>query len=124
MNSPDENSAQQALIERIGRLRRYVRDRTPARFRHLVSADDVLQELCIAAHAEFAAVRADRPDALDRWLMTLAKRKMVDTLRAIRCSKRGGTEAFVIDGKSRMTSLTTLFARLQSPRKSPSREVG
>jgi RNA polymerase sigma-70 factor, ECF subfamily len=123
MNPSASPPAQRVLVERIDSLRDSIQRRIPLRFRALVSADDVLQDVWIAAHAQFEAVHAASPGAIDRWLETIARRKLIDALRAARADKRGGAQRFVVNAQRRMTSFSMLFARLQSPQRTPSRDV-
>src|SRR5262249_33357922 len=117
------NSAHQALVERIKLLHHFVRFRIPQRFKHLVSADDILQEVWIAAHAQFEQMQSRGPAELDRWLMAIAKRELIDALRAARASRHEKAAAHLARADQRMTSYTGLFSRLQARAKTPSREL-
>jgi len=110
------------LLPRVGQLRRYVQRQIPNRLRALLSADDILQEVWIAAYRTVESFTPDGPDALDRWLTTIAKSKVVDAIRAARRRKRGGDRRQIRNVARRLTSFTELFARIRSPQKTPSSE--
>jgi RNA polymerase sigma-70 factor (subfamily 1) len=122
MDQHDRKSMQQLLIDRIERLHGYVQRQIPPRFQPLISADDILQEVWIAAYQAIDGLKGKGDDEVDRWLTTITKRKLIDTLRAIRASKRGDGKQFADDTERRMTSFCDLFTILAAPENTPSRE--
>jgi RNA polymerase sigma factor (sigma-70 family) len=80
-----------ALLQRVAPdVRRAIRADLPARWRHLLTADDVLQQSFVDAFHDFAGFAGDSPAALRRWLMRIAKRNLLDAVRAVESEKRGG----------------------------------
>jgi RNA polymerase sigma-70 factor (ECF subfamily) len=118
-----EATLHEVLLPRIEGLRAHVRRKIPRRFRHVVGVDDVLQNVWIAAYRTVANFRERGPDSIDRWLTTIASTKLVDALRMARRVKRGGDRQLLHDSGARLTSMSGLFARLQSPQRTPSREM-
>jgi RNA polymerase sigma-70 factor (ECF subfamily) len=118
-----ERDLRHALIDRVEALRVYVEMKIPERLKFTIPADDILQEVWVAAHAGIADFQPDGPNALDRWLLTITNNRLIDAFRAARTIKRGGETRCVRDAHRRMHSFCTLFARLRSPGKTPSREV-
>jgi RNA polymerase sigma factor (sigma-70 family) len=114
---------QAELLARAETLRRYIQGKIPARFRAVIPAEDVLQEVWIAALRSFSRFRPGRPDALDRWLMGITNHKLLDALKAAGRLKRGGGAPLAHGAGNRRTSLADLFARVASPGKTPSRDV-
>ena len=112
----------QELMLRVGQLRRYVDRGIPSRLRAVVSADDILQEVWVAAYRTVSAFTPDDADAVERWLVTIAKSKVVDAVRSARRLKRGGDRRHLREAQQSFTSCTDLFARIQSPQKTPSGE--
>lgn len=112
----------QVLLPRVGQLRRYVHRQIPSRLRAMVSADDILQEVWIGAYRTVPSFTPDVPDAVERWLATIAKSKVVDAIRTARRLKRGGDRRQIRNIAQRLTSFTELFARIRSPQKTPSSE--
>ncbi len=113
-----------AILPRIGSLRRYVTRKVPDRFRASVSPDDILQETWIAAFRSISTFVPDGPDALDRWLTKIATTKLIDAVRTARAVRNGGDRRFVRNAQHRMASFGDLFARIQSRQRTPSSEVG
>jgi RNA polymerase sigma factor (sigma-70 family) len=82
----------------------------PRRRRSALSEDDVLQQTWVDAFCDFQAFVATLPRegerpaaedhaALGRWLVTLARRNLVDALRMLDAEKRGGRRGQVgLDG--------------------------
>jgi len=118
-----EAELQELLLTRANRLHRQAARKIPPRFKSVISAEDVLQEVSIAAFRGLPSFRADRPDAFDRWMTTLVERKVVDACRAARTLKRGGGHGTVKDKRSRASSFVDLFDRVVSSGRTPSREV-
>jgi len=112
------------LLPRVAQLRRYVDRKIPGRLSATVSADDILQEVWMAAYRTASTFRPDGPNAIERWLTTIAKSKLVDAIRNARRLKRGGDRRCLRDARERLASFTELFARIQSPQKTPSGEFG
>jgi RNA polymerase sigma-70 factor, ECF subfamily len=111
------------LVPRIHKLRRYVEKSIPSRFSPTLSADDILQEVWIAAYRTLESFEPRGPDAVDRWLARIADSKITDALRAARRIKRGGDLQRIRNVSARLTSFCDLFSRLASPQKTPSSEV-
>ena len=109
----------QILYERSADLHAYVDRGIPPRFRGIVSAEDILQEVWVAAF------RADRTAIRDwnGWITTATRSKLVELLRAARTLKRGGNRNRANVDDSRMTSYVDLFARIQADTRTPSSEL-
>jgi RNA polymerase sigma-70 factor (ECF subfamily) len=119
----EETTLQEFLIRDAGRLRRYVASKIPADLRSVTSPDDITQEVWIAAFRGVSEFRADEPDALVRWVTTLANRRLVDTFKTARRLKRRGPIADVKMGDRPATSFVGLFDRVGSSNRTPSGEA-
>jgi RNA polymerase sigma-70 factor (ECF subfamily) len=119
---PDENSEVLRLIlPRLDRLRGLVAGKIPARFQSILSADDILQEVAMAAERTLGSlVDRDNERAIDRWLTHIAMSKTVDALRSVRALKRGGG---IFIGEGRFMSFSNIFANAPSAQKPPSSDV-
>lgn len=122
-DDPQAADLSAALVARVGALRSYVEEKIPQRLRATISPDDVLQDVWLSANRAISGFRPDGPNALDRWLMTIVNNRLLDALRAARAVKRGGDSRQVREADRRMLSFCSLFSRLRSPGKSPSREL-
>ena len=118
----DANSLREALTSSAPRLRAYVHAKLPERLRDHMCVEDVLQEVWIAAFRNRASFRADRPDALDRWLTTIAQNRVLNTIKTELRIKRGGRERFAAHA-ARSKSYVDLFARIAFPGRTPSGEA-
>ena len=113
----------QALKARAPRLRRYLAMKTPTELQHMISAEDVLQEVWIAAFRSLPGFRPQGKDAVDRWLTCIAQRAMINAVKAAGRIKRGGRHRHVHRNPDRASSLADLFARVASPGRTPSSEA-
>lgn len=119
----NHDSLHLALGQRVGYLREYLRRRMPKSLCHVLSADDLLQEVWIAAYRTVDDFQANEPGAVDRWLITLARTKLIDAVRAARRLKRGGHWQHARYQVNRTSTFAGVFAWLQSPERTPSRDA-
>jgi RNA polymerase sigma-70 factor (ECF subfamily) len=122
-NPLNQENLHEVLIPRIGALRAYVDRQLPAGVRPMLAVDDILQDVWIAAYRTAPGFQQLGPDAIDRWLLTIARSKLVDAVRYARRVKRGGDHRYVREMWSRRTSFTRLFTRLASPVRTPSNDA-
>ena len=119
--SIDNVTLQRLLLSRANRARGYIESKIPAKLRSLLSADDILQDIWIAAFRANSAFRGNEGEDFDRWLMTITNRKLVDALRIALAIKRGGKTPIVGEAQVRRSSIVDLLARIASPQATPSR---
>ena len=119
-SSAVESALLEAFMVRTPFLRRYISQRIPAALQARIEADDVLQEVWVAAFSRASSFREDGPDALDRWLTGITKRRLADILRSAGAAKRGGGH---VGGSSIRESCCALYSKLASASRTPSREV-
>ncbi len=120
----DEDTLQAHLATHAERLRRYVTARIPRDGGGTpIAADDILQEVWIAAFRGVSSFRAAGPEALDRWLMTIANRKLLDELKCMARAKRGGHVRVFHGAQGRRTSYAGLFAGIGVSQRTPSRDA-
>ena len=118
----DEQTLRAELIERVPNLRGFVDAKIPARLRNTISSDDVLQDIWISALRSRRSLRVDTPDAIDRWLTTVAQHRLLNIIRTAACIKRGG-KAGGVTKPLPSDSFIALYDRIGLPIQSPSRET-
>lgn len=106
------------LVCRMPGLRAWVAEHIPARFRALVSADDILQEVWLAM------LRADRGSVRDwqGWITVTTRTVLLGVLRAARAQRRGGDWCQLQPARHR-TSLLGLLNEVAPDSHTPSRDV-
>ena len=72
------------------RMGRSIERRIPLKFRHLLDADDVLQQACVDAFRAFPKARFGSFEAFTAWFAMIVRRQLIDTLRALNAHRRGG----------------------------------
>ncbi len=87
----DRDAFVRLLVEARPILERAVADGVPARWRCLISSDDLVQETCADICRAFARFEGTEAGAFVRWLRVLARHNLVDAARMLRAEKRGGT---------------------------------
>ncbi len=118
-----EAELQELLLARAPNLLASLNRKIPDRCRRTVSADDVLQEVWLAAFQGIGSFRPDgRPHAFDRWLKVITDRELSDALKPLRRRKRNIHRQLFNHARSFESSLDDLVAVLASPCRTPSRE--
>ena len=118
-----EDQLLKVLKARAPRLRHYLAMKIPTELQHVISAEDVLQDVYVAAIRGLPGFRPEGKDAVDRWLTRIAQRVMINTIKAAGRAKRGGRHKFVRQDPDCASSLADLYARVASPGLTPSSEV-
>ena len=111
------------LLTRVDSLRGYVATKIPPALASVLSAEDILQETLVAAFQNVGSFVPNGPDALDRWLITIANRKLIDALKRAQRAKRGGPNRILAANPRRSSSLSGLMTRIAATWRTPSREV-
>lgn len=119
----DADSLPKLLQRRAAELRDYIAPRIPPALRRIISVEDILQEVWIDTFRALDGMELRGPDALDRWLKTLAQRKLVNAIKTARRLKRGGGHVISQHAGDRTSSLVDLFVRVASPERTPSSQV-
>ena len=101
-----------------------IEKQVPSDLRGLLSADDVCQEAYVSVFRQVASFQPHNERAFERWLRTIADRKLVDLIRTLRAAKRGGGKRvnarYTRDDTSSMIELLDVLAVHE---RTPSRSV-
>lgn len=102
------------------KLRDFVNQRIPKNLKTSLTPEDVLQDVWMDAFRTWNQLDASRTNHLERWLCTLAKRRLVDKLRSARSIKRG-KEAHALRQNSVLNrSYSDLFRLIAGSGRTPS----
>lgn len=119
----DESALAVLLTDSRGRLHRRVANRIPQDLQRLISADDIVQQ----AHMDvFGAIRSFElrgADSFNRWVTTLAVRRLQKEIRKYRTAKRGCDRRKIAGVGRYADSSIALLDMLAGPGKTPSRSV-
>jgi RNA polymerase sigma factor (sigma-70 family) len=109
-----EVDAWQSLVDRYrDRLAAVVRRKTPDYVLARVDADDVLQEILLAACRGFSHARFEAPRDFEVWLLKVARNTVVDVVRRVVSEKRGFPQRAFL--RSSPTALDRVMAEISSP---------
>jgi RNA polymerase sigma-70 factor (ECF subfamily) len=123
MSKLSQAELQRLLMVHADRLHRLVRSKIPSEFKSVLTPDDIIQEVCVAAHRGRDSFRSEHPDSFKTWLNALVDRKLIDALKAARTLKRGGRSGTRIGNREHYESFAGLAEQVVSSQRSPSREV-
>lgn len=106
------------------RLRARLTRRIPADWRSVISVEDVLQETRVAVFRNISSFESRSEDSFDRWLGTIALRRLRNVIRDCRALKRGGGRSPLrTTAPSLAGSVVALLELMESPDNSPSRDA-
>ena len=112
------------LLQHHRALRAIVDQKLPSSLSSVVSADDILQECYTEAYRDIGKFRPDGPNALFRWLCTIADHRLLDAVRAHRAAKRGGGRSPIGDvGGDQQSGVLALLDVVFAHEHTPSRSV-
>ena len=117
-----ESELQIRLMERADGLHAYVKRRIPSRLRPVITPEDVLQEAWIAAFRTVSAFKAESPDAVDRWLATIVRSKLISAVRHAHRLRHGGGQGVGQSARDESGSYLALFSHLTAAGRTPSSE--
>ena len=101
-------------------LNTYVAQKIPTRFRSVLELDDLLQEIHLAAVESVSGFDESEPHAFERWLTSIAQRKLIDAIRIAKAIKRGGPPQPARTRDRQISPEVDLFHQLISPTDTPS----
>ena len=80
----------EALSNECDRLRKRIGRGIPRAHRAVLQVDDVLQQSCVEAFAAIEDVGFKSRQHFSAWFETVARRNLIDAIRALQSHKRGG----------------------------------
>lgn len=105
------------------RLKSYLASHIPSSLLSQFSADDILQETWASAFRDLPKFVPDGPDALDRWLTSIANHRLLDAIKAARRAKRGGAnQPRNVGAFNFKSSIANLLDAVASDGRTPSAE--
>jgi len=105
-----------ALLERLHRW-------VPASLHSTVSADDAVQDAHMEVFHRIAAFRPQGKFSFDRWVTTIALRRLRSAIRSIKAAKRGGNMQRTPIDQRIEDSTVLMFDMLAVPGRTPSRSA-
>ncbi len=112
------------LTQREDGLRRRLAPKIPADMRDTLGADDLLQDIYCDVFRGIANFESRGAESFDRWLSTVALRRLRAHIRRHRAGKRGGGRARVRRVAATICeSSATLLSLIEAADRTPSRKV-
>jgi RNA polymerase sigma-70 factor (ECF subfamily) len=116
-----------ALSQERRNLLAYLEKHLPQELRPTIEPIDVLQDTYFEAFRRLADFRTEGTDSAYRWLVTIARNRVIDLVRMKRALKRGGGEGagrnVLQDGAFGEDSVVAMLAELAVYRRTPSRSA-
>ena len=88
--SGDCVALEQLLLDCYDRLLRHLAPKIPAKYRSVLSPDDVIQETYIHVFTSIGDFRPESDSSFYAWLVTIADNRFKDAFKALNRKKRGG----------------------------------
>lgn len=110
----DRSAIHELLMLHHHQLVATIEKQVPADLCGVLSADDVCQEAYVSVFRQVTSFQPHNEQAFERWLRTIADRKLVDMIRTQRAAKRGGGKRvdvrYTRDDTSSMVELLDILA--------------
>lgn len=118
----DRDALAQLLKQHREAIAPMLAGRIPPRWQAVLTVEDVLQQTYVDVFLDIGRFDLERDGSFRGWLMTLAKRNLLDALRMLGTEKRGKNWRRVEAG-SADESFVALYERLTDTGGTPSRQV-
>lgn len=115
-----------ALSQERRNLLAYLETHLPKELRPTIEPIDVLQDTYFEAFRRLSDFRTEGTDSAYRWLVTIARNRVIDLVRMKRALKRGGAEGgrnVLQDAAFGEDSVVAMLAELAVYRRTPSRSA-
>ena len=115
-----------ALGQERRNLLAYLQKHLPQELRPTIEPIDVLQDTYFEAFRRLADFRTEGTDSAYRWLVTIARNRVIDLVRMKRALKRGGADGarnVLQDAAFGQDSVVAMLAELAVYRRTPSRSA-
>ncbi len=117
----DLASVEMLLYRHHNGLSAYLQSHFPKALKDWLEPEDILQDIWLKAISGVSGFRPEGPDPVFRWLVTIARRQILDHLKYIRTSKRKNTRYLLhrsCDDASMARLLAEMAVYLRTPSKS------
>lgn len=118
----DSDALAELLKKNSPAVRQGLAGQIPARWRPVLTVDDVMQQTYVDAFLDIGKFDVERDGTFRAWLTTLAKRNLMDALRMLGTQKRGKSWHRV-GQTARDESFAALYELLTDTRSTPSQHA-
>jgi RNA polymerase sigma factor (sigma-70 family) len=114
----DHAALQNVLLRQAPWLLAYLNRQMSAALRRVFEPQDVLQDVFLEAFLRIKDFKADDDDALQRWLMTIARNRVVNLCISQRAGKRDFRRTWQVDSSNILDLLSQLAVYTRTPSQS------
>jgi RNA polymerase sigma-70 factor (ECF subfamily) len=116
--------ALQALLHlHRAKLLAYIKRRFPTELASVIDPEDVLQDACVEAFRHIGRLTLTSYEAFGRWLLAVARHRMVMLVRAAKSQKRGGKLTRLVDDDRCESGIIPLLEGLAMYLRTPSQSA-
>ena len=102
----------------------FVGQKIPAQLRGALAAEDICQEAYVTVVQRLGGFTYQGDKSFLNWLLTIAERKLIDSIRAQRAAKRGGDKrVFTIAAAGDASSVIAILEQVAVHERTPSRSA-
>ena len=117
-------AAFQAMVHpHVGRVLAYLDRHIPPHLRSLIDPQDVAQDTFFEAARSLERVTLDTPDAVWRWIVTIARHRLINVIQAHEAAKRGGRLPHLREEEAPHGSVIGMLHDLAAHQRTPSQSA-
>lgn len=111
------------LLQYRQELLQYISRKMPEDLRRTIEPQDVLQDVYFEVFRSMTAFKADTPGMALRWMLRIARNRVVDLVRLNRSAKRGGGRLADLAGDDTEAGVMQILQELSVYERTPSRSA-
>ncbi len=122
-SSGDGAAAQLLLLQYRGELLRYIARKLPDDLRRTIEPQDILQDVYFEVFRNMGSFKATEPGMALRWMLRIARNRLIDLVRLHNSAKRGGGRSADLGGGDSDEAVVKLLQDLAVYERTPSRSA-
>lgn len=122
-SSGDVAALEVLLLQYRGELLQYLARKIPDDLRRTIEPQDILQDVYFEVFRSMGSFKADAPGMALRWMLRIARNRVIDLVRLNHSAKRGGGRLAELAGNSSDEAVVQLLQDLSVYERTPSRSA-
>lgn len=122
-SSGDAAALQLLLLQYRGELLRYIKRKLPDDLLRTIEPQDILQDVYFEVFRNMQSFKANEPGMALRWMLRIARNRLIDLVRLHNTAKRGGSRSTDLAASDSDDAVVKLLQELSVYERTPSRSA-